>query len=54
MYKEKVLGDSTILKGDRVTIPTRVREKLSVKVLDLIVLYHKLLYWHYENEKQYI
>ncbi len=36
MYKEKVLGDSTILKGGRVTIPKRVREKLSVKDGDFL------------------
>jgi bifunctional DNA-binding transcriptional regulator/antitoxin component of YhaV-PrlF toxin-antitoxin module len=31
MHKEKVLGVSRILKGGRITIPKRVREKLSVK-----------------------
>jgi AbrB family looped-hinge helix DNA binding protein len=31
MYNEKVLGDSRILKRGRVTIPKKVREKLSVK-----------------------
>lgn len=31
MYNEKVLGDSRILNGGRVTIPKNVREKLSVK-----------------------
>ena len=31
MHNEKVLGDSRILKGGRVTIPKKVREKLSVK-----------------------
>ena len=31
MYNEKVLGDSRIMKGGRVTIPKKVREKLSVK-----------------------
>ena len=31
MYDEKVLGDSRIMKGGRVTIPKKVREKLSVK-----------------------
>src|SRR3712207_8784987 len=30
-YKEKVLGDSRIMKGGRTTIPKKVREKLSVK-----------------------
>ena len=36
MYKEKVLGDSRILKGGRITIPKRVREKLSVKDGDFL------------------
>ena len=36
MYKEKVLGDSRMLKGGRVTIPKRVREKLSVKDGDFL------------------
>jgi AbrB family looped-hinge helix DNA binding protein len=36
MYNEKVLGDSRILKGGRVTIPKRVREKLSVKEGDFL------------------
>ncbi|HXS60847.1 MAG TPA: hypothetical protein VN703_08570 [Candidatus Sulfopaludibacter sp.] len=36
MYKEKVLGDSRILKGGRVTIPKRVREKLSVNDGDFL------------------
>jgi len=36
MSKEKVLGDSRILKGGRVTIPKRVREKLSVKDGDFL------------------
>lgn len=31
MYNEKVLGDSKMLKGGRVTIPKKVREKLSIK-----------------------
>jgi bifunctional DNA-binding transcriptional regulator/antitoxin component of YhaV-PrlF toxin-antitoxin module len=31
MYNEKVLGDCRIMKGGRVTIPKKVREKLSVK-----------------------
>ena len=31
MYIEKVLGDSRIMKGGRVTLPKKVREKLSVK-----------------------
>ena len=31
MHKEKVLGDSEILKGEGVTIPKGVREKLRVK-----------------------
>ena len=36
MYNEKVLGDSKILKGGRVTIPKKVREKLSVKDGDFL------------------
>ena len=36
MSKEKVLDDSRILKGGRVTIPKRVREKLSVKDGDFL------------------
>jgi len=36
MSKEKVLGDSRILKGGRITIPKRVREKLSVKDGDFL------------------
>ena len=36
MYNEKVLGDSRILKGGRVTIPKKVREKLSIKDGDLL------------------
>ncbi len=36
MHKEKVLGDSRILKGGRVTIPKRVREKLGVKEGDFL------------------
>jgi AbrB family looped-hinge helix DNA binding protein len=36
MYNEKVLGDSRILKGGRVTIPKKVREKLSVKDGDFL------------------
>jgi bifunctional DNA-binding transcriptional regulator/antitoxin component of YhaV-PrlF toxin-antitoxin module len=36
MYNEKVLGDSRILKGGRVTIPNKVREKLSVKDGDFL------------------
>ena len=36
MYTEKVLGDSRILKGGRVTIPKRVRQKLSVKDGDFL------------------
>jgi AbrB family looped-hinge helix DNA binding protein len=31
MCIEKVLSDSRILKGGRVTIPKKVREKLSIK-----------------------
>jgi bifunctional DNA-binding transcriptional regulator/antitoxin component of YhaV-PrlF toxin-antitoxin module len=31
MYIEKVLGDSRIMNGGRVTLPKKVREKLSVK-----------------------
>jgi bifunctional DNA-binding transcriptional regulator/antitoxin component of YhaV-PrlF toxin-antitoxin module len=36
MYKEKVLGNSRILNGGRVTIPKRVREKLSVNDGDFL------------------
>jgi len=36
MSKEKVLGDSRILNGGRITIPKRVREKLSVKDGDFL------------------
>ncbi len=36
MHIEKVLGDSGILKGGRVTMPKRVREKLSVKDGDFL------------------
>jgi bifunctional DNA-binding transcriptional regulator/antitoxin component of YhaV-PrlF toxin-antitoxin module len=36
MYNEKVLGDSRILKGGRVTIPKKVREKLSIKDSDFL------------------
>ena len=36
MYNEKVLGDSRIMKGGRVTIPKKVREKLSVKDRDFL------------------
>ncbi|MGC2598569.1 MAG: AbrB/MazE/SpoVT family DNA-binding domain-containing protein [Nitrososphaeraceae archaeon] len=36
MYNEKVLGDSRILNGGRVTIPKNVREKLSVKDGDFL------------------
>jgi AbrB family looped-hinge helix DNA binding protein len=36
MYNEKVLGDSRILKGGRVTIPKKVREKLSIKDGDFL------------------
>ena len=36
MYTEKVLGDSRILNGGRVTIPKRVRQKLSVKDGDFL------------------
>jgi bifunctional DNA-binding transcriptional regulator/antitoxin component of YhaV-PrlF toxin-antitoxin module len=36
MYNEKVLGDSKMLKGGRVTIPKKVREKLSVKDGDFL------------------
>lgn len=31
MYIEKVLGDSRIMNGGRVTLPKKVREKLSLK-----------------------
>jgi AbrB family looped-hinge helix DNA binding protein len=36
VYKEKVLGDSRIMKGGRITIPKKVREKLSVKDGDFL------------------
>lgn len=36
MYNEKVLGDSRIMKGGRVTIPKKVREKLGVKDGDFL------------------
>ena len=36
MYNEKVLGDSRIMKGGRVTMPKKVREKLSVKDRDFL------------------
>ena len=36
MYNEKVLGDSRIMKEGRVTIPKKVREKLSVKDGDFL------------------
>jgi bifunctional DNA-binding transcriptional regulator/antitoxin component of YhaV-PrlF toxin-antitoxin module len=36
MYNEKVLGDSRIMKGGRVTMPKKVREKLSVKDGDFL------------------
>jgi bifunctional DNA-binding transcriptional regulator/antitoxin component of YhaV-PrlF toxin-antitoxin module len=36
MYKEKVLGDSRILKGGGVIIPKRVREKLHVNDGDFL------------------
>jgi AbrB family looped-hinge helix DNA binding protein len=36
MYNEKVLGDSKMMKGGRVTIPKKVREKLSVKDGDFL------------------
>jgi bifunctional DNA-binding transcriptional regulator/antitoxin component of YhaV-PrlF toxin-antitoxin module len=36
MYNEKVLGDSKMLKGGRVTIPKKVREKLSSKDGDFL------------------
>ena len=36
MYNEKVLGDSRIMKGGRVTMPKKVREKLSIKDGDLL------------------
>ena len=36
MYNEKVLGDSKMLKGGRVTIRKKVREKLSVKDGDFL------------------
>ena len=37
MYNEKVLGDSKMLKGGRVTIPKKVREKLSIKDGDFLI-----------------
>jgi len=36
MYNEKVLGDSKMLKGGRVTIAKKVREKQSVKDGDFL------------------
>ena len=36
IYNEKVLGDSRILKGGRVTIPKKVREKLNIKDDDFL------------------
>ena len=36
MYNEQILGDSRIMKEGRVTIPKKVREKLSVKVGDFL------------------
>jgi len=36
MYKEKVLGDSKILKGGWVTTPKRIREKLRVNDRDFL------------------
>jgi AbrB family looped-hinge helix DNA binding protein len=36
MYNEKALGDSRIMKEGRVTIPKKVREKLSVKDGDFL------------------
>jgi AbrB family looped-hinge helix DNA binding protein len=36
MYNEKILGDSRIMKEGRVTIPKKVREKLSVKDGDFL------------------
>lgn len=36
MYNEKVLGNSGILKGGRVTIPTKIREKVSIKDSDFL------------------
>ena len=36
IYNEKVLGDYRILKRRRVTIPKKVREKLSVKDGDFL------------------
>jgi bifunctional DNA-binding transcriptional regulator/antitoxin component of YhaV-PrlF toxin-antitoxin module len=36
VYKENILGDSRIMKGERTTIPKKVREKLSVKDGDFL------------------
>ena len=36
MYNEKVLGDSRIMNGERVTTPRQVREKPSVKDGDFL------------------
>jgi AbrB family looped-hinge helix DNA binding protein len=36
VYKEKVLGDSRIMKGGRATIPKKVREKLGLKDGDFL------------------
>lgn len=37
MNRGKVIGDSRILKGGRVTIPIKVREKLQVKDGDFLI-----------------
>ena len=39
MHNKKVLGDSRILKGGRVTTPKKVREKLNVKDGDFFDLF---------------
>jgi len=36
MYKEKILGDSRIMKRGRTTVPKKVREKLSVRDGDFL------------------
>lgn len=37
MNRGKVIGDSRLLKGGRVTIPIKVREKLQVKDGDFLI-----------------
>ena len=42
MYNEKVLGDSKMLKGGKVTILKKVREKLSAKDGDFLTWMEQL------------